>query len=300
MAAYQYQIFVPGGNKTALILGLDGLEEDEAKRKSIQDQILARHKNDADGEVEQVGFISTVKSAPPRLVMTGGEFCANAVRCAAAYYHGALRLGGDRSAPSLDIYASGAQKPVKAGMTTTRSAKGVRLKSWAFMPLLESAKTVTPLKNGLYWVAIEGVSHLIVPQTQAAPYVRDIFANCSDKEAQKKIALDFLEAKIEEESLARGNAYGVVFLEHVADVLKIHPFVHVASTNTTFYESACGSSAASVGLLHSTLIGEDVNFSLLQPAGALIRVEVDYSAGEFSNVRISGGIEIGNTFTLET
>jgi len=111
--------------------------------------------------------------------------------------------------------------------------------------------------------------------------------------------LNLLEKKVKEESLPVGKTYGIVFLEHVVDVLKIHPFVHVTTTGTTLYDSACGSSAASVALLHCFLIGESVNFSLLQPSGSLIRVEVDYCSEQFSNVRISGGIEIGKIFTLE-
>lgn len=297
MTSYQYQIFVPGGNKTALVEGLAGLDGDEVKRKAIQDAILAKHKSDADGEVEQVGFVNTDKSKPPRLVMTGGEFCANAVRCAAAYYREALRRDDDH----VDILVSGAEKPVRAGLTTTRSAKGVRLKAWAYMPLLDdNSKTVTPLNDdGLYWVSIDGMSHLIVPQTQSAPYIREIYANSTDKAAQMKVALDFLEKRAVDELLYPGIACGVVFIEHIVDVLKIHPFVHLVPMDKTFYESACGSSAASVGLLHSFLIGESVNFSLLQPSGSLIRVEVDYTADTFSNVRISGGIEFGKTYKLE-
>ncbi|MCL2408869.1 MAG: hypothetical protein FWC96_04550 [Oscillospiraceae bacterium] len=300
MASYQYQIFVPGGNKTALVVGLGELARDEAQRKIIQDAILEKHKNDTDGEVEQVGFISTAKSASPQLMMTGGEFCANAVRCAAAYYHGPLRLGGDKGGPDVEIKVSGSKKPIKAGLITTRSSKGVRLKAWAYMPVPEdSSKVVVPLKDGMYYVTVGGIPHLIVPQTQAAPYIRDIFSNYADKKAQTKIALDFLEKKIKEEALPGGKTCHVVFLEHIADVLKIHPFIHVASTNTSTYESACGSSAASVGLLHCFLIGESVNFSLLQPSGSLIRVEADYAGDMYKNVRISGSIEFGDTFTLE-
>ena len=290
MAQYQYQIFVPGGNKTALVMGLEG---DEARRKVIQDKILEKHNDDADGGVEQVGFVSIGKSAP-QLVMTGGEFCANALRCAAVYYQGVLRR------TEVDIKVSGVNKPVTTGLVNTRSAKGILLKAWAYMPLLsDDSQTVAPLKDGMYWVTIDGISHLIVPQTQSAPYVREIYANSTNREEQTKIALNFLERKVKEESLTVGKTYGVVFLEHIVDVLKIHPFVHVTTTDTTFYESACGSSAASVGLLQSFLIGESVNFSLLQPSGSLIRVEVDYQADKFSKVRISGGIKIGSTYTLE-
>ena len=299
MASYEYQIFDPGGNKTALVLGLGDLATDAAQRKAIQDSIFARHKNDADGGVEQVGFINTDKSMPPQLIMTDGEFCANAIRCAAAYYHKTLRRGGDSGEHYVEIKASGAERPIKAGITTIRTAKGALMKVWAYLPPGDSAKTVVPLKDGLYWVTIEGISHLVVPQTQSIPYIRDIYANCDSKEAQSKIALEFLEKRVLGEMLYPGTACGVVFLEHIMDVLKIHPFVYVAPADTIYYESGCGSSAASVGLIHSFLTGASVNFSLLQPSGSLIRVEVDYTMEKFSNVRISGGIEIGKTFTID-
>jgi diaminopimelate epimerase len=202
VAHYQYQIFIPGGNKTALVLGIDGLEDNSALRKAIQDKILAKHEYDVDGEVEQVGFVSIDKTAP-QLIMTGGEFCGNATRSAAAYYLSESQSG------NIEIKVSGTGKPVKAGL----SSMGKQLDAWAEMPLFENlSQAVIPLSSGLYWVSIEGISHLIVPQEQSAPYLSKILS-CENKNEQINIAIQFLKQTIEENSFSPGKACGIMFLD---------------------------------------------------------------------------------------
>jgi diaminopimelate epimerase len=288
MARYQYQIFIPGGNKTALVLGVDGLENDTILRKTIQDKILVKHEHDTDGEVEQVGFVSVDKTAP-QLIMTGGEFCGNATRSAAAYYLLESRNG------EIEIKVSGTQKPVKAGL----SVNGTELEAWAEMPLIEDlSQAIIPLDNGLYWVSIEGISHLIVPQEQSAPYLSKILS-CEKKNEQINIAIQLLKQTIEENSFSPGKACGIMFLEN-KEALKMHPFVHVVSADTTYYETACGSGAMCVGLVKSFLNGENINLPLLQPSGKIIRAEVEYSeTGKAKMGRISGEIIIGETGELE-
>jgi len=285
MASYRYQIFVPGGNKTALVLGVDGRNADSALRKTIQDRIFAKHKRDADGEVEQVGFISTEKFVP-KLFMTGGEFCGNATRSAAAYYLWGARGG------NVEIKVSGAKKPVKAGL----SAKGALFEAWADMPLPGDLFTaVTPLKGGLYWITIEGISHLIVPQVQSMPFLNKILS-CENNDARVNIAIEFLKNTINENYLSIDKACGIIFLENIADMLKMHPFVHVLTADTAYYETACGSGAMCVGLFSCFLCRESVNIPLIQPSGKIIRVGVKYAdVGILMNGRISGEIQIGET-----
>ena len=288
MVRYQYQIFVPGGNKTALVFGIDGLESDTALRKTIQDKILAKHEHDADGEVEQVGFVSLDKSAP-ELLMTGGEFCGNATRSAAAYYFQESRSG------DAAIKVSGTQKPVKAGLSSNgHSSKGTQLAAWAEMPLIEDlSSAIIPLKDGLHWVSIEGISHLVIPQEQSAPFLAKILS-CDNKAAQINVAIELLKRTIKENFLPVGKAYGIMFLENVTDTLKMHPFVHVVSADTTYYETACGSGAICVGLASCFLSGKSVNLPLLQPSGKIIRAEVECSdSGTITKGRISGEIQIG-------
>jgi diaminopimelate epimerase len=289
MARYQYQIFIPGGNKTALVLSVDGLSNDKVLRKAIQDKILTRHESDADGEVEQVGFVSGGGSAPA-LIMTGGEFCGNATRSAAAYFC------REMNCEELTIQVSGTVNPIKAGC----SSRGTQLEAWAEIPLSIGLSPVCiALSDGLYWVPIEGISHLIVPQAQAAPYLEK-FLSCESKAALINIAIELLKKTITENSLSVDKAYGVIFLENSKDVLKMHPFVHVVSADTTYYETACGSGAACVGLVTSFLKGESISLPLLQPSGKIIRAEVKCSdKGVVKKGRISGEILIGETGELE-
>lgn len=286
MAHYRYQIFVPGGNKTALVFGTAGLETDPARRKEIQDCILARHEHDPDGEVEQVvGFISTDVSAP-ELIMTGGEFCGNATRTAAAYY-----LGG--RAGEVTITVSGASKPLQTGGSETGEI-------WAEMPVFEElVSAVTPVSNGGYWVEMDGISHLILPQFPSEPYLRRILSTDKSKEEQLNIALALLEETIAENALSAGDAYGVMFLEPVLGMLKIHPFVHVKAAGTTYYETGCGSGTICVGLVSSLLRGGSEKIRILQPSNKTICAEIEQSADGKVRGKISGPVERGEIYEIE-
>ena len=70
-----FKILNPGGNKTALVHGIDY----SSKQKSIINNSIMEKFPD----VEQVGFISDKET---RLEMSGGEFCLNASRCAIYEY----------------------------------------------------------------------------------------------------------------------------------------------------------------------------------------------------------------------
>ena len=276
MAVYQYLIFVPGGNKTALVLGLDDFAEDAAHRKYVQDKILARHIDDPGGAVEQVGFLSRDPLAPA-LLMAGGEFCGNAMRSAAAYY---LERGGQE----VELSVSGAPKPLRAGRTPEGGI-------WAQMPIsADLSAAVTPLgQSGLFWVELDGISHLVVPETQAAPYLRDIFA-AEDQEAKLRIALRFLDQTIAAHALSIDHAYGVVLLEATATGRKMHPFVHVVTADTTYYETGCGSGAMCVALVEASLQNKVVSVPLIQPSGKLISAEVAFENGTLYG-SIAGPVE---------
>ena len=94
-----YKILNPGGNKTAIIIGN---QYNEKLKKEINDKILKENL-----DVEQVGFIDTKEN---KLEMAGGEFCANAARCAVWEY-----LGGKPGKIELNI--SGYKEKIKGGIT---------------------------------------------------------------------------------------------------------------------------------------------------------------------------------------
>jgi len=282
MSGYKYQLYVPGGNKTALVFGIDGLQTDISRRCEIQDKILARHADDPGGEVEQVGFVA-LDNATPALIMAGGEFCGNATRTAAAYYL-------QNKTGEIEISVSGASRKLRAGRRITGEV-------WAEMPVYEELnKAVTPLPNGTYWVEMDGISHLVVPQRIAAPILDQIFA-CTQKADQLRIAVDLLEQTIAQNKLPAGEAYGIMLLENTVDMFTMHPFVHVKTANTTYYESGCGSGAMSVGLVSSLLSGESVKLALVQPSGKVISADVERTNGKVRG-RIAGAVECGEVFAL--
>jgi len=273
-----YQIFIPGGNKTALVLGL---ETDAAHRKKIQDAIMQQHEHDVDGEVEQVGFIS-MEVEHPQLVMAGGEFCGNATRAAAAYY---LK---EKNVQALSIRSSGCPYPLQAGYTQ----KG---EVFAQMPLqsdLQSA--VRELGDtGMFWVALEGISHLVVSVQESAAYLAQI-RQTEQKEETLKIAMDFLEHTIAEHQLNAGEAYGVMFLEEIEDRLHMHPFVYIKTSGTCYYETACGSGTMCVGLVECFLSDwGNINLPLVQPSGQVISAIVEKK--EALTGKIVGPVAIGAT-----
>ena len=272
-----YQICIPGGNKTALVLGL---ETDASRRKMIQDAIMQRHAHDIDGEVEQVGFIS-IDLEHPELIMTGGEFCGNATRAAAAYY---LK---EKNVQALSMRSSGCPYPLQTGYTQNGEV-------FAQMPLQhDSDAAMRELGDtGMFWVALEGISHLVVPVLQSENYLAQI-KKAAQKKEKLNIAMDFLEGIVTEYQLNAGEAYGVMFLEETGEQLHMHPFVYVKTSGTCYYETACGSGTMCVGLVESFLSAwGNIKLSLVQPSGQMIAAVVEKK--EQLTGKIVGSVAIGD------
>ena len=263
---FKYRIFVPGGNTTALVLGI---ETDINTRKIIQDWILQKHK-----DVEQVGFVSK-DFLKPELMMTGGEFCGNATRCAVHYYLNAMP--GD-----ISLKVSGVNKPLSAGITDT-------FETWTQMPVYESIDKITFVDDGIYYAEIEGISHLVVSQRQSIPFLENI----KEKGKVKQMAKWLLERY----DFYKGNACGVIFTENVLDIIKIHPCVFVVTAETSYYETACGSGCVAVGLVNAILYGESVCLHLLQPSNHVIKTYVEYIDGIVKAAKISGLVTVGQEFS---
>ena len=296
MERYDYRIFIPGGNKTALVLCIDGelkkFEEDENLRKSIQNKVIANYKEvkgkDED-EIEQVGFINEDASSP-QLIMTGGEFCGNATRSAVAYY---LTNCMDKKDKEIEISVAlqkSEQKPLEWQPPLQAGYSDGEI--WTQMPVFEYiSSAVTYIKEGgFYWVRMEGISHLIVPQTQFGLYFNEIFSN--HLSSPETIAIGLLRKIAKANSLHLGNAYGIIFLENVLDVIKMHPFVYVKKADTIYYETACGSGAMCVGLL-SYYLSKNEKLALLQPSGEFINTKVVCSDdGKIKTREISGKVKV--------
>lgn len=260
MKDYSYQIFVPGGNDTALVFGL---ESDIEIRKYINDDIMKKFPN-----VEQVGFISKDISQP-QLLMAGGEFCGNATRSAAWYY--LKGLPGE-----LRLKVSGVKNLLRAGVNKENEA-------WAQMPVCDNFDNIELLKDGYFLVKMEGITHIVIMPKQSAVYLKsgiDLRDHAKNILSQFKLLNDF--------------AAGVMFVEDKRNILKIHPCVYVSGINTMFYETACGSGTVAVGMVMASTERKSTEVSLVQPSLKSIKSNVKCQNGKIIEAFISGEIETDN------
>lgn len=254
----QYSVLRPGGNDTALVVGV---ETDPKKRKKVNDKIMSQHSN-----VEQVGFVN-LDPYNAELMMAGGEFCGNATRSTAW-----LSLDGQPG--EISIKVSGVGSRLRAGVDEEGNA-------WAQMPIYADPSRVTFLDDGRAVVAMEGITHVVMD---------DIYPDASPEEL-KEIALGILQELGLDKAVA---ASGVMFLTPSESGVSMRPVVLVRDIDTLFYETACGSGTTAVGLLEALKQGKSVEVSITQPSGMSITIKVAFDGSQFKQAVISGPVEVLN------
>lgn len=256
MKEYSYQIFIPGGNATALVFEL---VNDLQVRKLVNNGIMHRFP-----DVEQVGFLS-VDINRPQLIMAGGEFCGNATRCAAWYY--LKGLPGE-----IGIKVSGVGKELKAGVTREYEA-------WAEMPVYNELNRIEEIEKGFFLVMMEGIVHIVIMPEESKSYLEmgDLKTSARSILCQNK--------------LLKYPAAGVIFIEKNTNMFKIHPCVYVSEIDTLFYETACGSGTIATGLVIAMLRGKDVEIPIIQPSLKIIKAIVCCNGTIVTKALISGKIE---------
>ena len=259
MKDYDYKIYIPSGNPTALVFRL---EKNPERRKEINDEIMSLY-----GDfVEQVGFVNTDINNP-ELLMAGGEFCGNATRSAVYYY-----LDGKKG--NMDIKVSGVPNKLNAGIDDDGNA-------WVDMPIIKGpyVNSIIPINNTSAIVKMYGITHLIIE-------AGDINKEYS-KEDLKKYAFSILER----ENLLNEEAAGVMFVNRIDNEnIEISPIVFVKAINTLFYETACGSGTTAVGIYESYKRKEGIDVNILQPSGNTINVKTKVDNENIYNARISGKV----------
>ena len=259
MKDYEYKIYIPSGNPTALVMGL---ENDPEVRKQINDEIMALY----DDFVEQVGFINTDINNP-ELMMAGGEFCGNATRSAVKYY-----LNDQEG--NLNIKVSGVPERLNAGMDEDGNA-------WVDMPIIKGNynNSVKRINEISAIVKMYGITHVVIESG-------DINKEYS-KEDLKKYAYCILER----ENLLCEDAAGVMFVNRIDEEnIEISPIVFVRAINTLFYETACGSGTTALAVYESAKRKENIDLNILQPSGYYINVKTEADDENIYNVRISGKV----------
>lgn len=252
----RFDILRPGGNNTALVRGII---TDPEKRKKINDQIMKFYPN-----VEQVGFINLQEN--PELVMAGGEFCGNATRST-------IWLALNGNAGEIMIQVSGVTSQLRAGITSNGEA-------YSQMPVYENPEKIQKDSDPTnFIVEMEGITHLI---RFCADEIKDLSV-----EDTKKAAM----ALIIEKKLDQCPAAGIIYTEKSDEGWKIIPVVYVRDINTLFYETACGSGTAALGLVLAKQQGKSIkDVSIQQPSGLSIKISVNFNGEKFIDAQISGPI----------
>lgn len=254
MKKYDYKIFIPGGNPTALVIGI---ENDLKKRKKINDELMKKY-----DFLEQVGFINP-DICNPELVMAGGEFCGNATRSAIKYYL-------NNQIDNIKIKVSGVKEKLSGGQDKEGNI-------WVDMPIIKGAfcNSLKVLNDKSAIIKMYGITHVIVEKDD----------NNGD---YKSMAYSILK----KENLLNEDAAGVIFEFKKSDNnIEIIPIVYVKKVNTFFYETACGSGTCALAIYESYKRQNNVDLNVLQPSENIINVKSKCKNNSITNVRISGKVE---------
>lgn len=259
-------IFDPTGNITALVES----PVDEARQSAVAAALMARHPS-----VEQVGFV-TLSDVPLSLRMAGGEFCGNAAMSAAALslLRQKVPCGEKRELP---VRVSGAGECVTVSLSRESES------CFAASIAMPRPREITQIRFGgaaLELVRMEGISHVIIREDST------LFPLLQNRPQAERAAAELC-ARLGTDGL------GLLFLEGGAPQARMTPLVYVPGSGTLFWENACASGSAAVGMLLSSREAAPVALSLVQPGGIL---RVESSAG--GKTRLHGYTRFLTTYEL--
>lgn len=200
------------------------------------------------GLAEQVAF----QTEPGRIEMMGGEFCGNAAR---AYgYLQAFALW-DKGTHDVMVNISGAAEPVYVKVNLDAG------ESYAEMPAPLGIDNLAIGNESYPVVRMEGIDHMIVKS-----------------EPDEDFAAEAIKAMVD---TFNSDACGVMFVEES----KMTPVVHVVETESTVWESSCGS--GSVAAAWYLAKGDTGSFTLQQPGG-----EIRVSINQLGEIMMGGKVSI--------
>lgn len=254
----EYKIFNPGGNITALIKGCD---YDTNQKKLINRMIMEKY-----SQVEQVGFLSNKTN---RLEMSGGEFCANATRCAVYEY---LKENDN----IIEISVSGTNKKI-IGKRLNNNNVEIRL------DIYKNISDLIEVKNNITYVKIDGILIVVFDEEKSKDYITKLREN-------EEIAKNEIKQLMIKEIQTEEKAIGIMLLEKVSSKIKINPVVWVKDIDTVFYETACGSGSLGTAI-YNYYKNKDEKLELIQPSGYSINIDFDVKAQYIESASISGIVE---------
>jgi diaminopimelate epimerase len=241
----------PGGNATILVLDpVPALERAPVARMLMAEGHL---------QAEQVGYLD-LEANPVRLDMMGGEFCGNACRVAAAVMaREGVGLVHRGEALHGELAVSGVGRFVGVRVVPATG------ECWVNMPLSDQEGGLDMIEclPGMGRVSLPGIIHLCLDES-LHPFPEDFAAEAAS--LRRRFGLD-------------ACAVGCVWYQ-VAPACAIKPVVWVRSTETTHFETGCGSGSLALALW----LGRGQNFPLeldvRQPSGGSIGVRIVAGADE--------------------
>ncbi len=251
-----YKIFNPGGNKTALIIGNNYTQEE---RKKINNYILS-----INSEIEQVGFINQENY---ELKMSGGEFCANATRCAIYQY-----LQGKEG--KIEIKVSGCKQKLLGGIDKENNV-------YVTMKINKKSSQILYKKGKFNFIDLDGILLVVLNIKDSKEYIQELKQN----EEYTKLKLKEMMKEFETDK----KAVGIILLEQDRDNLKINPIIWVKTINTLYYETACGSGSIATAIYKNSIDGTN-NFQIIQPSGYLLNVKLNIIDDYLEDVTIKGKV----------
>lgn len=254
----KYKILNPGGNKTALIYGI---EYTDSQKRLINRRIMEKNP-----QVEQVGFLNNKVN---RLEMAGGEFCLNATRCAIYEY-------SKGNTEKVELSVSGTNKKL-VGRILNDNKVEVRL------GIDKNIDDLIEIKNDFICIKIDGILIAILDEEKSKKYIQKLREN---EEVAKNELKRLMITKIDSEE----KAIGIMLLEKELGKIKINPIVWVKEIDTVFYETACGSGSLGTAI-YNYLKNKDKKIELIQPSGYSINVELAVNENYIENAIIAGIVE---------
>ncbi len=259
MAEVHYFIIRPDGNTTAVVK--DAIPVDRYAELAIL--IMG-----GDAKVEQVAFMEKASDARAdiKMVMMGGEFCANAVRCAAFLHNknGTVLVETDFE-DLVEVVTDGKSAEIRLPGTYIRQ--------------------MTETEDG-HLVEMQGITHLI---TEVGRGVTLEGAENTEPDAE--------ELALVEKYIGDSPAFGIIRLREEGENYAMLPSIFVRDTASFIFETACasGSIAAAAVIFASDKkaadSGNESNYAIVQPSGKIYSVVVKADKSEISEISLRSDIE---------
>jgi len=251
----QIRIMNPSGNITALVRGV----EDKELRKRLSERLMQQN----DNHIEQVGFLAEpIYDGSIRVEMMGGEFCGNALRCAALYH--ALEKGIKGQA-IIPVEISGNEGVVAVAVNSEK------MEAMATMPLPCRSYQAEINNEAAYVCDFGGIVHIVLPE--AIP--------------DEDIIDDMLQYAIVHFD---AEAIGLIFTSLETET--ICPVVFVPAVGSLVFENSCASGTLAASVFKASQM-KDGRYNMLwnQPGGAL-SVDLRKAGGKVAQMVLSGKISI--------